>query len=81
MLIPYVAGAYGMQKFHLEPADATRPNFNYAFIRAGAGARVQFTPAIDLDLGGGYLFVTDLGTQAGEVAGRSTRTRRRTAST
>ena len=45
MIIPYVAAAYGMQKFHLEPADRrTRPNFNYGFIRAGAGARIQFTP-------------------------------------
>jgi hypothetical protein len=67
MIIPYVAGAYGMQKFHLEPADNTRPNFDYAFIRAGAGARAQFTPAIDLDLGGGYLIVTGLGTQTGDV--------------
>jgi hypothetical protein len=67
MMIPYVAGAYGMQKFHLEPVDATRPNFNYAFIRAGAGARVQFTPSVDMDLGAGYLIVTNLGSQAGEI--------------
>jgi hypothetical protein len=69
MIIPYVAAAYGMQKFHLEPADpaGTRPNFNYAFIRAGAGARAQFTPSIDMDLGAGYLIVTGLGSQAGEV--------------
>src|SRR6266496_6630536 len=60
MFIPYVAGAYGMQKFHLEPADVanhSRPDFNYAFIRAGAGARVQFTPSVDMDLGAGYLIV------------------------
>ena len=25
MIIPYVAGAYGMQKFHLEPADPPEP--------------------------------------------------------
>jgi hypothetical protein len=69
MFIPYVAGAYGMEKFHLDPPDPnhTRPNFNYAFIRAGAGARVQFTPAVDMDLGAGYLIVTSLGSQAEEV--------------
>jgi hypothetical protein len=67
MIVPYVAGAYGMQKFQLEPVDNTRPNFNYAFIRAGAGARVQFTPSVDMDLGAGYLIVTSLGSQAGEV--------------
>jgi hypothetical protein len=69
MIIPYVAGAYGMQKFHLEPADPnnTRPNFNYAFIRAGAGARVQFTPSVDMDLGAGYLIVTGLGSQPFEI--------------
>jgi hypothetical protein len=67
MIVPYVAGAYGMQKFDLDPADMTRPNFNYAFIRAGAGARVQFTPSVDVDLGAGYLIVTGLGSQAGQV--------------
>jgi len=67
MIVPYVAGAYGMQKFQLEPMDNTRPNFDYAFIRAGAGARVQFTPSVDMDLGAGYLIVTSLGSQAGEV--------------
>src|SRR5262249_54521633 len=48
MVIPYVAAAYGMQKFALEPADPnnTRPNFNYSFMRFGAGGRVQFTPMV-----------------------------------
>jgi hypothetical protein len=69
MIIPYVAGAYGMQKFALEPADPgnTRPNFNYGYVNVGAGARVQFTPAMDADVGGGYLIVTNMGSQAGEV--------------
>jgi hypothetical protein len=68
MFIPYVAGGYGMQKFHLEPADATRPNFNYSLVSAGAGTRIEFTPAIDLDVGASYLFVTNPGSSAGEVA-------------
>ena len=45
----------------------TRPNFNYAFIHAGAGARVQFTPSLDIDLGAGYLIVTNLGLATSEV--------------
>jgi hypothetical protein len=65
---PYVAGAFGQQKFHLEPADPSRPNFNYTVIHAGGGARVQFTPSIDADLGAGFLIVRDLGSLAGEVA-------------
>ena len=67
-VIPYVAGAYGMQKFHLEPAATDRPNFNYGLIHAGAGVRVQFTPEFDMDLGGGYLIVLTPGTAAGEIA-------------
>jgi hypothetical protein len=68
MFIPYVAGAYGMQKFHLEPADPTRPNFNYALVSAGAGARILLTPAVDLDVGAAYLYVLNPGSTAGEVA-------------
>lgn len=66
--IPYVVGAYGMQKFHLEPAAPDRPNFNYGLIHAGAGARIQVTPELDIDLGGGYLIVLTPGQAAGEVA-------------
>jgi hypothetical protein len=66
--IPYVAGAYGMQKFALTPADPTRPNFNYALVSAGAGARVQITPALDLDVAAAYLHVLNPGSTAGEVA-------------
>ena len=72
-VIPYVAAAYGMQKFHLDPSPAAgmpndRPNFNYTLAHLGAGARIQFTPAVDLDLGAGYLLVMGLGKAAGEVA-------------
>ena len=66
--IPYVVGAYGMQKFHLEPAAPDRPNFNYGLIHAGAGARIQLTPEFDIDLGGGYLIVLTPGQAAGEIA-------------
>ena len=65
--IPYLAGGYGMQKFSLEPAAPDRPNFNYAFVTAGGGARIQFTPALDLDLGAGFLYVLNPGKAAGEV--------------
>ena len=67
-VIPYVAGAYGMQKFHLEPPAPDRPNFNYGLIHAGAGVRIQATPELDIDLGGGYLIVLTPGQAAGEVA-------------
>jgi hypothetical protein len=63
---PYVAIGYGMQKFALEPADATRPNLSYGLVFIGAGARLQVTPAFDIDLAGGYLHVLGTGTGAGE---------------
>src|SRR5262249_3407332 len=66
--VPYLAGAYGMQKFSLEPVAPERPNFNYAFISAGGGARILFTPTFDLDLGAAFLYVTNPGSAAGEVA-------------
>jgi len=67
---PYLAGAFGQQKFHLEPAatDNSRPNFNYTVIHAGGGARIQFTPSVDADVGAGFLIVRNLGSGAGEVA-------------
>jgi len=67
MALPYVAGAYGMQKFTLTPADASRPNFNYSFVHIGAGSRFQFTPELDLDVGAAFLYVMNPGSSAGEV--------------
>jgi hypothetical protein len=64
---PNLAVAYGNQAFQLTPADVTRPNFNYAFVHVGAGARVQFTSALDLDLGIAYLHVLDAGARNTEV--------------
>jgi hypothetical protein len=65
--IPYLAGAYGMQKFHLEPSAPDRPNVNYSLVHAGAGARIQVTPALDIDIGGGLVYILNPGKAAGEV--------------
>jgi hypothetical protein len=67
MVLPYVQGAYGMQKFHLEPADATRPNFNYGLVHAGGGALFQVTPELDIDVGAGFVYVMNPGSSAGEI--------------
>ena len=67
MVLPYVAGAYGMQKFALEPVDVTRPNFNYAFVDAGGGALFQVTPELDIDVGAGFMYVMNPGSAAGEI--------------
>jgi hypothetical protein len=69
--LPYVAGAYGMQKFALTPTDVSRPNFNYTFVSGGAGTRIQLTPALDIDLGAAFLYVLNPGSAAGEVASNS----------
>ncbi len=63
---PYVAVGYGMQTFLLDPAAATRPNFNYGMLFFGAGGRVQVTEAFDVDLAGGYVHVLSTGTRAGD---------------
>lgn len=63
---PYVAVGYGLQKFVLETAAPTRPNFNYGLLFLGAGARIQVTEAFDVDLAGGYLHVLTTGTGAGD---------------
>lgn len=63
---PYVAVGYGAQKFSLETAAPTRPNFSYGLVFIGAGARIQVTDAFDVDLAGGYLNVLGTGTGAGE---------------
>jgi len=67
MFIPYASGAYGGQSFKLEPIAADRLNFNYTFIRPGLGLRIQATPMIDIDLGGGFLLINGLGNQPGDV--------------
>jgi hypothetical protein len=67
MVIPYVVGAYGLQSFNLEPFANDRPNFTYAFVKPGAGVRIQATPMFDIDIGGGYLVVTGIGAAAGDV--------------
>jgi len=67
MFNPYVSGAYGGQTFKLDPVAADRPNFNYSFIRPGAGVRIQATPMVDIEVGAGFLIVNGLGTQPGEL--------------
>ena len=67
MFNPYVSGAYGGQTFKLDPPGTDRPNFNYSFIRPGAGVRIQATPMVDIEVGAGFLLVNGLGTQPGEV--------------
>jgi hypothetical protein len=66
--IPYVAAAYGLQTFHLDPPSMAmdRPNFTYGLVHLGGGARIYFTPEIDLDVNAGYLLV-NIGKAAGEV--------------
>lgn len=66
--LPYVTGAYGMQKFSLDPGAMDRPNFNYTFVSGGAGARIQINQMFDVDLGGAFLYVLNPGSAAGEVA-------------
>ena len=63
---PYLAVGYGVQTFLLDPAAATRPNFNYGLLFIGAGARMQVTEAFDVDLAGGYVHVMSTGTRAGD---------------
>jgi hypothetical protein len=65
--IPFVAAAYGMQKFSLEPVDASRPNFNYSFMHVGGGARIQPTPSVDVNLGAGFLYVMGVGSGTNEL--------------
>jgi hypothetical protein len=67
MFNPYVSAAYGGQTFKLDPPGMDRPNFNYTFIRPGAGVRIQATPMVDIEVGAGFLIVNGLGTQPGEV--------------
>jgi len=69
-VVPYVAAAYGLQTFKLTPPPMAmdRPNFTYGVVHLGGGARIYFTPTIDLDVSAGYLLV-QIGKAAGEVGG------------
>jgi hypothetical protein len=68
---PYVTGGYGGQVFQLQGQDATTgppvPSVSYKFIRGGLGTRVRFSPMFDLDVGAGYVYVTDPGSAAGDI--------------
>jgi hypothetical protein len=67
-VVPDVSVAYGGQTFRLEgQSTITVPGVNYAFLRPGIGARVFFTPSVDLDVGVGFLYVTSVGIGAGDI--------------
>jgi hypothetical protein len=66
--VPHVSVAYGAQSFQLNgQSPLTVPGVNYAFLRPQVGARVWFTPSVDLDGGVGFLYVTSVGMGAGEI--------------
>jgi hypothetical protein len=66
---PFVSAAYGQQRFQLASVngDQVIPTVDYKFVRGGLGARLVFARALFMDLEGAYLFVTDLGSAAGEI--------------
>ena len=67
--VPYVSVAYGGQGFRLDgQATIGVPATNYKFVRPGLGTRINISPTIDLDVGGGFLIVTDPGSASGEIA-------------
>jgi hypothetical protein len=66
MVAPHVSASYAQQAFQLNNQNAATtgppvPAVGYKMIRAGAGARFAFTPMIDLDVGAGFLLLTDAG--------------------
>ncbi len=65
LFVPYGSIAYGGQAFLFSPRLPAVPSVFYTFVRLAAGARLQLTDAIDLDVGAGYLPVVDAGKQAG----------------
>ena len=60
----------GEQGFRLDPQGTPQdlPAMDYTFVRIGAGTRVQFTPAVEMDVDGAFLSVMDPGSAAGQVA-------------
>ncbi len=65
--VPYGSIAYGGQAFLFSPRLPAVPSVFYTFVRLAAGARLQLTDAVDLDVGAGYLPVVDAGKQSGYV--------------
>jgi hypothetical protein len=66
---PNISLAYGGQSFSLQARNGTLvvPGVDYRFIRAAIGAHVTFTRSVLMDLGFGYLSVSDPGAQAGQI--------------
>jgi hypothetical protein len=65
--IPHASVSYGGQVFKFSAGLPSVPNVFYAFVRIAAGARLQLTEALDLDVAAAYLPVIDAGKQAGYV--------------
>lgn len=67
--VPYLSATYGGQNFTIAGQGSTTsvPGTDYRFLRFGAGARVELSAVFSLDVGAGYLFVTDLGSGSGEI--------------
>jgi hypothetical protein len=64
--VPYISAAYGAQSFRLD-GSTTVPGVDYTFIRGGLGTRIWLTRQLDLDVGGAFLYVTDVGKGATDV--------------
>jgi hypothetical protein len=68
-VVPYLTATFGGQSFAIHGQDNTTnvPGIDYRFFRAGLGTRVELSTMFSLDVGGGYLFVTEPGTGPGEI--------------
>ncbi len=68
-VVPFVSATYGGQSFTIAGQGSTTsvPGTDYRFLRIGLGTRVQLSAAFSLDVGAGYLFVTELGSGSGEI--------------
>jgi hypothetical protein len=71
MVDPFVSVAFGGQTFRLDGQTVGMgyvPGAGYTFYRAGLGLRVHLMSIVDLDAGGAYLFLGNLGSSAGDIA-------------
>jgi hypothetical protein len=68
-IVPNMSIAYGQQLFEIAQQQAMTdlPKLAYSFIRPGLGTRLQFPPAIALDIALGYLMVLDPGSGPDQV--------------
>ncbi len=68
-VVPYLSATYGGQSFTIAGQGSTTsvPGTDYRFLRVGLGSRVQLSAVFSLDVGAGYLFVTQLGSGSEEI--------------